>query len=87
MVWDGIEHRQAPSRCQVEILERLTKIEVEFAMQRGLLQEIRQALRGNGTEGLLIRHDRVERTMSAMVWVLAVTSVAVIGLLVKRVMG
>ena len=88
MTWDGqSERRMTPTRCQQEILDRLTKIEVEFVLVRDVLKDVQRAVRGNGGEGLLIRHDRVERTVNTICWALGVMYIAVIGMLVKRWMG
>ena len=85
--WDGIERRKAPLQCQQQILDRLTKIEVEFVLFRDLLKDIQCAVSGNGQDGLLIRHDRVERVVHTVCWALGVVYVAVIGMLVKRWIG
>ena len=86
--WDGqTERRQPLMEYQHAILDRLTKIEVEFSFQRSLMKDIARALSGNGKEGLLIRHDRVERVVQMMCWALGVTAAAVITMLVKQAMG
>ena len=86
--WDGLsERRMTPTHCQQEILDRLTKIEVEFALQRDMVKDIHSALRGGNGDGLLIRHDRVERVVQTMCWALGVTVAAVITMLVKQWMG
>ena len=88
MDWDGKEERRrVPHQCQTQILERLTKIEVETSLMRGLVKEIHTAIHGNGKDGLLVRHDRVEQTMKLMGWAVGVVYIAVIGMLIKRWMG
>lgn len=87
MTWEGAERRLIPAHCQQEILDRLTKIEVEFSLQRELVKAIHRAIHGNGQDGLLIRHERVSQRINLICWAVGVVYVAVIGMLVKRWMG
>ena len=82
MDWDGQERRRVLQQCQTQILERLTKIEVETSLMRSLLKDIHVAIHGNGKDGLMIRHDRVEQKMF-LVWGLLV---AVGGLTFKAIL-
>ena len=87
MTWEGAERRLIPAHCQQEILERLTKIEVEFSLQRELVKAIHRAIHGNGQDGLLIRHDRVERVVNTVCWAVGAAYVAILSLAVKRWLG
>ena len=87
MAWDGQERRAAPFHCQTEVLERLTAIEVEGGLLRGLVKEIHAAIYGNSKDGLLVRHDRVEQVVKVGGWLLGGLYLAVIGMLVRRWIG
>lgn len=85
--WNGEERRKQSNHCQQQILDRLTEIEVEMRLMRPVLQKLDKALCGNGTKGLLIEHDRVQRSVNAICWALGVIYSAVILMVVKRWMG
>lgn len=84
MTWDGQERRHLPVAYQQEVLQRLTGIEFEIKGMRQELEDDRRLLRGNGREGLVVRHDRVEQFTKALIWAMGIVYVAVVGLLVGR---
>lgn len=86
--WDGISERRLQSqKCQQDILDRLTRIEVEFALVRGVLKKIEGALNGNGREGLLISHDRIAQKVHGLFWALGVIFAALVMVGIKAWLG
>ena len=82
------DRRKFPSHGYDDLLAKMTQIEVrctsiEHHQQAtsGILQKIDRAMHGNGNEGLVLRHDRVEQTVKTWSWAIGAAWVTLLGII------
>lgn len=59
-------------------------IKEEFTEIKATLVRIDEAIRGNGKEGLITRIVKLEQVAKILIWIAAILTIPVVGLLVKN---